>query len=383
MKIRSKRRWVALAATVALMSTVTACGAAKDDGAHGKSSDADVARYQQALDGWYKGTYKEPEGPAVATASGKNIWLVSVGLGIEYSVRSADAAKEAAGALGWSMHVYDAKFDPNQMLTGVQQAVVAKADGIILEVIDCATVKNALEQAKAAKIPVVAIESQDCKPGLFSHTVTYESHKSFQDATVEFGEAQAAWVVAKTKGQAKVVLNTGTDTETTRLVTKGNKKVLDDCPSCEVLDDVTWVSADIGPALQEKIQQTMVKHPDANAFMPSYDAIMTQSGGVQALSATGRLKSLTVSGGEGTIAGIQQIRDGKGMQMCAGQSVEWETYAAVDALARIFAGADPNAVDTGMGVQVCDKDHNLPAKGKPFEPPVDFRAAYLKLWGKN
>jgi ribose transport system substrate-binding protein len=383
MQLNSMWHWVALGAALAMMTAVTACGGEKDQGAAGTSDDADISRYEKNLDGWYKGTYKEPNGSAVKTASGKKIWLVSVGLGIEYSVRASEAAKESAGELGWSMHVYDAKFDPNQMLTGVQQAVVAKADGIILEVVDCATVKNALQQAKDAGIPVVGIESKDCDPGLFSHSVTYEGKKTFQEATIEFGAAQAAWVIAKTKGQAKVVLNTGTDTETTRLVTDGNKKALEDCPSCEVVGDATWVAADIGPALQEKIQQTMVKHPDANAFLPSYDAIMTQSGGVQALAATGRIQDLTVSGGEGTVAGIQQIRDGKGMQMCAGQSVEWETYAAMDALARLFDGGDPDAIDTGIGVQVCDKDHNLPPEGEPYTPPVDLRAAYLKLWGKN
>ena len=65
-----------------------------------------------------------------------------------------------------------------------------------------------------------------------------------------------------------------------------------------VYDDVTWVSADFGPSLQEKVQQAFVKHPDANTFLPAFDAIMTQSGGVQALTATGRLPQLTVTGGE-------------------------------------------------------------------------------------
>jgi ribose transport system substrate-binding protein len=60
-----------------------------------------------------------------------------------------------------------------------------------------------------------------------------------------------------------------------------------------------------------------------------------------------------------------------------------EVALSIRHLSKTFAGGDPNAVDTGMGVQVCDKDHNLPAEGEPFEPPVDFRAAYLKLWGKN
>lgn len=383
MDVRSAKRRIAVGVVGVLATTLSACANSGAGSGGGTADDADLARYQEALDAWYEGTFKEPEGPAVEPSADQDIWFVSVGLGIEYSVRAADAAEQAADDLGWNVHVFDAKFDPNQMLTGIQQAVAADADGIIVEVIDCATVKNGAQQAADAGIPIVSIEGLDCDPGLYSHVVTYTDHGSFQDTTRAFGEAQATWVVAKTEGQAKVVLNTGQDTETTRLGGEGHRTVLEDCPTCEILDDVEWVTSDLGPSLQEKIQQTMVKHPDANAFLPSYDAIMTQSGGAQALAATGRLADLTVGGGEGTTAGIQQIRDGNGMEMCAGQSVEWEVYSAYDALVRLFLDRDPNEVDTGNGIQVCDKDHNLPPEGEPYQPPVDFVASYNALWGQG
>jgi ribose transport system substrate-binding protein len=387
MKADSVGRWAAGGVVTVLVAALSACAGGGTDGGSGgdggKADNADLARYQKALDGWYKGTYKKPEGPAVKAPADKDIWLVSVGMGIEYSVRSAAAAKDAAATLGWKLHVFDAKFDSNQMLTGVQQAVVAKADGIIILAIDCATIKNATKQAIDAGIPVVSIEGKDCDPGLYSHVVTYRDNQSFKDSVLDFGEAQAAWVIAKTKGQARVVLNTGTDTESTRLATEGQKREFKECPTCKIVGDATWVTADFGPPLQEKIQQEMVKHPDANAFIPSYDAMMTQSGGTQALAATGRMPQIAVAGGEGTVAGIEQIRSGTGMQMCAGQSVEWETYSGFDALARLFLDRDPNEVDTGNGIQVCDKDHNLPPKGKAFTPPVDFVASFDALWGRG
>jgi ribose transport system substrate-binding protein len=145
--------------------------------------------------------------------------------------------------------------------------------------------------------------------------------------------------------------------------------------------DATFVGTDLGPALQQKIQQVLVQHPEANAFIPAYDVVMTQSGGAQALQAAGRLKSMTIGGGEGTAAAIDQIRDGTGSQACAGQSVEWEVYSAFDATIRLLVGEDPDAVDTGNGIQVCDEDHNLPPEGQPYTPPIDFRAAFLKMWG--
>lgn len=381
MNKHSARRWAAAAAVTLLATTASACGGSGAGGTGTKTRGADGSHYQDALNAWYKGTYKEPAGPTVQAPKGKDVWLVSAGMGIEYSVRVAKAAKQAASDLGWNLHVFDSKFDPNQMLTGVQQAVVAHAGGIIVSNIDCDTVKNAAEQAKAAGIPIIGIESADCSPSLYAHVVTYAGKASLHDWLLDFGKAQAAWVIAKTKGEAKVVLNTETDTAATLATTVGIKAQLKECSSCKILDDATWVSADYGPGLQTKIQQAMVKHPDANAFIASYDSVMTQSGGAQALQSTGRMAQLAIAGGEGSAAGIAQIRSGTGMQMCAGESGEWETYSAFDALVRVFLKRDPSEVDTGNGIQDCDKDHNLPPSGKAFTPPVDFVSAYHTLWG--
>jgi ribose transport system substrate-binding protein len=380
MKMRA-HRWAEAGLTALLATTLAACGAGATGDSGAKADTTDVARYQATLDDWYKGTFQEPKGPAVQAPDGKNIWIVSSGLGVEYAVRVADAAKQTASELGWTVHVFDAKFDPNQMLTGIQQAVVAKADGIVAVTIDCDTVKNGAQQAADAGIPVIAIESADCSPSLYTHVVSYAGGQQFPEWVGEYGKAQAAWIIAKTKGQAKVILNTESDTETTRLMSKGQSSEFKACSTCKILDDVTWTAADFGPKLQEKIQQAMVKHPDANAFAPSYDAVMTQSGGAQALESTGRVGQLTVGGGEGSSAGIEQIRSGTGMQACAGQSAEWETYSAFDALIRVFLDRDPSEVDTGNGIQVCDKDHNLPPKGEAYTPPVDFESAYKQLWG--
>jgi ribose transport system substrate-binding protein len=381
MKMHRTLRAVAIVATAALTTTLAACAGTLGAEGGEKADDADVSRYQENLDAWYDGTYKEPEAPGVDAPEGKDIWLVSNGMGVEYQVRLADAAGQAAEELGWTLHVYDGKFDPNQMLTGVQQAVVAKADGIIVGAIDCAIVTNAAKQAAEAGIPIIGVEAQDCEGGLYAHNVDYAGKQPLEEWLKDFGRAQAAWVIAETEGQAKAVINTGSDTWATRTMSNGVKAGFEDCSTCEILGDAEFVAADFGPGLQEKIQQALTKAPNANAFIPSFDAVMTQSGGTQAVKSTGRIDQLAVGGGEGTSAGIEEIRSGQGMEMCAGQSAEWEAYSALDALVRIFLERDPAEVDTGNGIQVCDKDHNLPEEGEHYTPPVDFVTAYHKLWG--
>jgi len=69
------------------------------------------------------------------------------------------------------------------------------------------------------------------------------------------------------------------------------------------------------------------------------------------------------------------------MQACIGESPEWESYTAVDALVRLFLHRNPNELDSGNGFQLCDKTHNLPPAGQAYQPPVNFVADFYKLWG--
>jgi ribose transport system substrate-binding protein len=90
---------------------------------------------------------------------------------------------------------------------------------------------------------------------------------------------------------------------------------------------------------------------------------------------------MKIMGGEGTSAGMDLIRENRGMQAAVGLPVGWEAYAAVDAVLRLFAKQDPAASDSGMGLQVVDQTHNLPPAGQPFTPNVDYKSAYRKMWG--
>jgi ribose transport system substrate-binding protein len=59
----------------------------------------------------------------------------------------------------------------------------------------------------------------------------------------------------------------------------------------------------------------------------------------------------------------------------------WFAWAAADTLNRVFAGGSPASFpNEGTGWQYVDKDTNLPS-GETYEPPVDYKAAYEKIWG--
>jgi ribose transport system substrate-binding protein len=51
---------------------------------------------------------------------------------------------------------------------------------------------------------------------------------------------------------------------------------------------------------------------------------------------------------------------------------------------RILAGEDPKTMpNEGTGFEYIDKEHNLPPEGQIFNPSLDFKAAYLKVWNSK
>ena len=364
----------------AVAASMAACSTNESSPSEGTDlADVD-AEYQETLDQLYEGTYQEPNSPVTAEpATGKSIWVIPPGLNGEVYAEVADGVEEAGEKLGWDVTVFDAKFSPTTMLSGVQQALAAGADGIITYAVDCPTIENGLKQAEEAGVPTINIAGGECETPGFAYTVAYPGYENYEDYIRAFGEAQATYAIAMSNGEANVIMASQTDLEATRLQTEGMKDALAECSGCELAGEVEFVGADFGPALQSKISQALLKYPDADVFLAPYDAILT-TGGAQALRSSGRLTTTLVVGGEGSVDGTEMIRTDSGMDACLGYDAAMEAYGGVNYLVILFDGGDPSEVDNGVGWQACDQEHNLPAEGDNYESPIEFRAAYDRLW---
>lgn len=376
-------RLLGLTALVAL-TALAACGSSEGGGGSDEqASSGDVAKYQRQLDALYKGTYEAPSGGPVDPPPGKNVWIISTGQEIETAQNAVKAMEEAGDDLGWEVTLFDGKFESSRQIAGIEQALADRADGLVLVYVDCAPVKAALQQAKDAGVAVTGIESKDCEPGLIDHVVKYAGEEDFATWVAHgFGGTQAKWVIAKTKGEAKTIVTVQTDLYTTAVTyDPGITDEFAKCETCEIVDTIEFVGTEFGPPLQQKIEQSLNQHPEANSFIAAYDAVLTGGGGAAALRASGRLDEIESMGGEGSVPGIELIYEDRGMDACSGIPTAWEGYGAIMGLARIFAGQDPDRGNSGIGAQACDREHNLPPEGESYEAPIDFVAEYNKLWG--
>jgi ABC-type sugar transport system substrate-binding protein len=148
-----------------------------------------------------------------------------------------------------------------------------------------------------------------------------------------------------------------------------------DCSGCTVY--TSRIPADLlGPGLQEKVEQALLQHPDANAAVFAYDDLLT-AGGAAAIRSSGRNDQLNVIAGTGFKTNLDMIRKNQGQDAGYGYPYDLESWAGVDLMNRVFAGA--KSTPNGIGVQIYDREH-MP-DGDTYKAPFDFRAAYRKSWG--
>lgn len=341
-----------------------------------------VATAKQRLEALYAGeSFKQPPSTTPKPQPGRNVWLVDFGLAAPAGQIFADFVKEAGKRLGWKVTVFDGKFSPDEYINGIRQAVAAQADGIVLYNIDCVLVETALRQARSAGVTIQAAESTDCdvaQPGadkLYDGDLSY-TQGDWKTYVRAIGAAQADYLIAKTEGKADAIVLKETDIQTTVELYNGFVEELKICPACTVAETVDFTALDAGPKLQQKVEQALLKHPDANAVVTPIDDFVT-AGVAAAIMGSGRNDQILSVAGGGLPANMDLIRKNRGEDGGYGISIGWEGYSAMDNLNRLFNGVATE--NSGIGTQVIDREHNVPASGI-YQPPIDFKAIYEKAW---
>lgn len=402
---RASRVLALLMAAATFAATAAACGddaedgsgstagtdaattTAQPDGGAGDGEEEDfLAAAQERMDRWYEGTHRDMPEESPPPMEGTNLWILSCGQAAEGCAVPSNAAEEAAEAIGWDVTVFDGKLNPAEYSNGVNQAVAAGADAIVLNVVDCQYAAQALRDARAAGVKIYGLHSLDCDDPAVRGEATFdaelyygEEFPNYRELVIAFGGTKADWIIVKTEGQAKTIQFNQDELLVVKYIGDGFEETMKSCTTCEIVQSVEFVLADLGPPLQQKAQQALLQQPDANSIMVPYDSAMTL-GISSAIEESGRKDDLWVMGGEGFVSNIQNARDNKGQDAGTGYGFEWEGWAVVDGVNRLLHGEEQ--VDCGCGFAVWDQEHNFPEEeGVAFQVPVDFRSHYRAIWG--
>jgi ribose transport system substrate-binding protein len=359
-------------------STTTATEASSTEGSSSSYLDG-VNAYVDKLLG-PKGSFEEfPTSSPVKPDPSRSIAIIDCGEEIGACKLEAEAAETAAQKLGWKTTVFDTKANPATANTGIRNALAEGVDGITMYLTDCQYIKAGLEEAKEAGVPVYAVEGKDCNETsqgsepLYTAVMRYAEDMSFGEYQTLFGKAAADYAISKADGKSNALAMLE-EAPSIKFEQEAFEDAYAECEECE-LNVVNFPLSAYGTKLQGIAETELLRSPDINAFLPSFEAAALET--YPAVQATGRGEEIATFVGEGNEGGLDLIREGTNT-FAFNWPVKWEGWGAIDGLGRLFLGQEP--VHTGQGAQLIDADHNLSAGG-PAEVPVDFEAMYERLWG--
>jgi ribose transport system substrate-binding protein len=389
--MRRTKLLVGVGATAAALMAVVGCSSgdastapsASRTSSTGASSDAS-AEVAKVLAASYIGTFRALPASSPKPVRGKSVWVVTLTSKSPSVANIAAGVKEAGALLGWKTTVFDGQANPTVWNDGVRQAIAAKADAIVLDVVECAPVQATLQQAKKAGIKIFGGVGSDCGStgagaNLFDAS-TYENYPGGRSGVnKQTAKARAAWIASKAGPEGAGVLEfTEPDYAALNEPTKEFEKALATyCPKCQ-LHTAPFNLTDLGTQLRAKVEASLLKYPKDTFVAFPYDSAVLL-GGSAAIQSSPHRADIQVMGGECLAPNVEIIRAGAGQNACVGTPYPWVGWASVDALNRAFNN-EPQ-VDEGIGVQLIDAGHNLPAAGVTYDGVGDYQSNFKKIWG--
>jgi ribose transport system substrate-binding protein len=240
-----------------------------------------------------------------------------------------DGAQKAADAAGVKLVIFNANNVPSAQNNAIENYITQKVDGIILVAIDVNGVKPAITAAKAAGIPVIAIDAQ-IPEGDNVAFVGVDNTKAGE----EIGKFYVEYVKSQMGGTAKVGVVGALNSFIQNQRLDGFKKAVADSGL-----SVTFLDTVDGQNVQEvalsAAENLMTANPDMSTLYATGEPALL--GAVSAVSSQGRTGDVKVFGWDLTKQAIQGIDEGW-VTAVVQQDPAGEGKAAVEALVKLKKG---------------------------------------------
>jgi ribose transport system substrate-binding protein len=305
---------------------------------------------------------------------------------VEYLAQDITAATwcrgvtEGAAKLGWKATTIDGQGTADGQRRALQQAIALQPNGIVLASVDAQSNIGLLKEASDAGIKIIGIHSV-AAPGPASdvHLFTNITYDPVGQATLA-----GNYAIADSNGTARMIVVTDTQYAIARAKADAAQATIKACNTCLMLD---YVSTPVGSAntnMPGLFTSWIQKNPDpfyvytvsdAGFFDPGVPALRT--GGVEA---SGRIALI---GSDGSPAAYERIKTGQYEIGTIPEPAALQGWQAIDELNRALNGAPASGFVQPLHVITqANVGTDINADGI-YEPKVDYRSEYAKVWGSQ
>ena len=330
---------------------------------------ANVKKYSSKQTDW--------DGPVSgpALAKGKSLVYLSGDEQNDISRLYGVYMKDAVEKIGWKLTIIDGRGSPTSWLAGLNQGIVLKPDGIVMFA-DAASLQEPLKVAAAQGIPVVGIHAA-ANPGV---QPALNLFFNIQQDTVSIGQAQADWIIAHSKGKAKVVVLSHNEYAIAATKSGATRDRIKECTGCTLLEYVNSPASEAAQRMPQlttswvqrfgiPLYATSVGDNDWDFAVP-----VLRSAGVKP-------DEVILVAADGNRSAYERIRNGQYQQVTVSEPIEMQAFQAIDELNRAFNKA-PASGYIQSPYLVTPENVNIEGGDKnAFFPSNGYRAQYFKLWG--
>jgi ribose transport system substrate-binding protein len=329
----------------------------------------------------YAGQKTVWDGPSSGpkAAEGKTIVVLAADMKNGGVLGVTNGIQEAAAKIGWDVRVIDGAGSVQGRTAAFGQALALQPGGIVINGFDAVEQQAALEQVKAAGIPIVSwhagpVIGPDPATGLFANVST--------DA-MTVSEAAAQWAFADAGGKPGVVIFT--DSTYAIAIAKADKiKATIEALGGTVLEYVDTPIAETSQRMPTLTTALLQKYGEswthALAINDIYFDFMGPALAAAGIAGDGAPKA--VAAGDGSEGAYQRIRAGQYQAVTVAEPLNLQGWQLVDELNRAMQGAEwsgytsPLHVVTAANIGFDGGDRNI------FDPGNGYRDEYAKIWGK-
>lgn len=314
-----------------------------------------------------------PEALDLDKIKGANIWWVALVVN-QFATDSLAGFTDAAEAAGANVTVYDGQGQVNRFNEGIQQAISAGADGIVLHSIDPEVVSQSLADAKAAGIPVLNFFNGAPNDPVPAGATANLSGDWSADAALT-----AKWALVNSGCTANMVMLYSSSVVVWNQAVAGAKAVFekycpDDCKFTELDIDIANVATDVGNKLTGALQ----RDPDIGYVYSAWDSSVPFQDPVIAASGM----DVVFMSHDGLTPSIRSLATGGQLDVDASwPPTSWIGWTTFDAIARLVTGQEPSK--TVIPVRILQKDNVGDGSVEAIFPNyVDFESKFVDAWSK-
>ncbi|TIN10145.1 substrate-binding domain-containing protein [Mesorhizobium sp.] len=284
---------------------------------------------------------------AMGSAFADTFALVNINQQALFFNQINEGAQKAADAAGAKLVIFNASNVPSAQNDAIENYITQKVDGIILVAIDVNGVKPAITAAKAAGIPVIAIDAQ-IPDGDNVAFIGVDNAKAGED----IGKFYADYVKSEMGGTAKIGIVGALNSFIQNQRLDGFKKAVTDSGLA-----ITFLDTVDGQNVQETAmsasENLMTANPDMTTLYATGEPALL--GAVSAVTSQGRTGDVKVFGWDLTKQVVQGIDDGWVVAVVQ-QDPAGEGKAAVEALVKLKKGETVEPI-INIPVTIVTKDN--------------------------